>query len=297
MCAIENVIIGAEDVYIAPREREEIILKIAVLIKQVPAVDTVKIDENTGTMIRDGVEAELNPLDLHAVEAAICLKNSIPDTEITAITMGPPAAQKSVKYAIAMGCDSGVLLSDRLFGGSDTLATARTLARALEKTGPYDLYFAGERATDGETGQVGPACAELLGITVLSYVSAIEELTDKKIRVVRAVEGGHETVEAPLPAIVIPVKEMNIPRLCTLGGKLKAKKTEIPLCTAETLSMSAEETGLTGSATQVVKVTYPQVTRQGRKISAADDFKAAIGEIMKVLEDKNCLEETEGASK
>ena len=269
-------------------------MQIAVLVKQVPAVDTVKIDEKTGTMIRDGVEAELNPLDLHAVEAAVRIKESRPGIEITAVTMGPPAAPKAVNYAIAMGCDRGLLLSDRKFGGADTLATARTLARALLKAGPFDLIFAGERATDGETGQVGPACAALMGISVLSYVSAIEELSDEKIRVVRAVEGGHETIESPLPAIVIPVKEMNIPRLCTLGGKLRAKAATVPLETADGLSMDAAETGLTGSATQVVNVTYPKVTRQGRRIVAADGPEAAIAEIMNVLEEKNCLEETGG---
>ncbi|WP_417028979.1 electron transfer flavoprotein subunit beta/FixA family protein [Cloacibacillus evryensis] len=272
-------------------------MQIAVLVKQVPAVDTVKIDENTGTMIRDGVEAELNPLDLHAVEAAVRIKESRPGVEITAVTMGPQAAQKAVKYAIAMGCDRGLLLSDRKFGGADTLATARTLSRALLKAGPFALLFAGERATDGETGQVGPACAELMGIGVLSYVSAVEELTDEKIRVVRAVEGGHETVESPLPAMVIPVKEMNIPRLCTLGGKLRAKEAEVPLETADGLSMDAAETGLTGSATQVVNVTYPKVTRQGRKVIASEDLGAAINEIMTLLEEKNCLEETGGDTK
>ncbi len=267
-------------------------MRIAVLIKQVPAVDTVKIDEKTGTMIRDGVEAELNPLDLHAVEAAVRVKESRPagEVEITAVTMGPPAALKAVRYAIAMGCDKGLLLSDRKFGGADTLATARTLSRALLNAGPFDLLFAGERATDGETGQVGPACAELTGVTVLSYVSAIDELTDERIRVTRAVEGGHETVEAPLPALVIPVKEMNIPRLCTLGGKLRAKAAVIPTETADGLHMDGSETGLAGSATQVVRVTYPKVTRQGRRINAAEGLESTIDAMMKVLEDKNCLE-------
>lgn len=267
-------------------------MRIAVLIKQVPAVDTVKIDEKTGTMIRDGVEAELNPLDLHAVEAAVRIKESraAGEVEITAVTMGPQAALKAVRYAIAMGCDKGLLLSDRKFGGADTLATARTLSRALLSAGPFDLLFAGERATDGETGQVGPACAALMGVSVLSYVSAIDALDDEKIRVTRAVEGGHETVEAPLPAIVIPVKEMNIPRLCTLGGKLRAKGAEIPTETADDLSMDASEIGLKGSPTQVVRVIYPKITRQGRKINAAGGADTVVGEIMKVLEDKNCLE-------
>lgn len=267
-------------------------MKIAVLIKQVPAVDTVKIDETTGTMIRDGVEAELNPLDLHAVEAAVRIKESRAEgtTEITAITMGPPNAKKSVAYAIAMGCDSGVLVSDRKFGGADTLATARTLAAVLEKYGPFDLLFAGERATDGETGQVGPAAAQFLNMPVLSYASAIEALTDEKICVTRAVEGGHETVEVPLPACVIPVKEMNLPRLCTLDGKIKAKHTEIPAITAAELDLTEDELGLKGSATIVVKVIYPKVTRQGRKIVASEDMDTATSEILKIFESNNCLE-------
>jgi len=120
-------------------------LRIAVLVKQVPAVDNVKIDENTGTMVREGVEAELNPLDLHAVEAAVRIKESMPQgsVEITAITMGPPQAKASAAYAVSMGCDSGVLISDKKFGGSDTLATSRTLAKAIEKLGPFDIILAG----------------------------------------------------------------------------------------------------------------------------------------------------------
>ena len=267
-------------------------MKIAVLVKQVPAVDTVKIDESTGTMIRYGVEAELNPLDLHAVESAVCIKESRPEgeTEITALTMGPPQAKKTLLYAIAMGCDKGVLISDRKFGGADTLATARTIAAALEKEGPFDLIFAGERATDGETGQVGPASAEIMKMPALTYVSGIEELTDKKIRVVRSVEGGHETVECPLPAFIIPVKEMNIPRLCTLGGKLRAKQSEIAPLNAADLGLSDDETGLKGSATQVVNVTYPKVTRHGVKINASSSLDEALSAVIKVLEDNNFME-------
>jgi len=267
-------------------------LRIAVLVKQVPAVDTVKIDEASGIMVREGVEAELNPLDLHAVEAAILIKENRTDkeTEITAITMGPPQAKKAAAYAISMGCDKGVLLSDRRFGGSDTLATARTLARAIEKLGPFDLLLAGERATDGETGQVGPAASEFLKIPALTYVSKIEELTEDKIRVVRSIEGGHETVEAHLPAFVIPVKEMNIPRLCTLRGKLRAKQTEIQVLSADDLGLDQSMTGLEGSATQVVNVTYPKMTRSGIKIVAAGRLEETADRLIAFLEEKNCLE-------
>ncbi|MEA4873348.1 MAG: electron transfer flavoprotein subunit beta/FixA family protein, partial [Synergistaceae bacterium] len=226
-------------------------MRIAVLVKQVPAVDNVKIDENTGTMVREGVEAELNPLDLHAVEAAVRIKESMPEgsVEITAITMGPPQAKASAAYAVSMGCDRGVLVSDKKFGGSDTLATSRTLAKAIKKLGSFDIILAGERATDGETGQVGPAAAEFLQIPALTYVSSIDKLNDKYIEVTRSIEGGHEKLRAPLPAMVIPVKEMNIPRLCTLGGKLRAKKTEIPLLNADDLELDENSTGLKGSAT------------------------------------------------
>jgi len=267
-------------------------LRIAVLVKQVPAVDTVKIDEKTGIMVRDGVEAELNPLDLHAVEAAIVIKESQPDieTEITAITMGPPQAKKAAAYAVSMGCDKGILLSDRRFGGSDTLATSRTLARAIEKLGPFDLVLSGERATDGETGQVGPATSEFLNIPVLTYVSRIEELTESKIKVVRAIEGGHETVEAPLPAFIIPVKEMNVPRLCTLRGKLRAKNSDIPVFSANDIGLDQKMVGLDGSATKVVNVTYPKMTRSGIKIVASGQTEETIDKLISFLEEKNCLE-------
>lgn len=270
-------------------------MRIAVLIKQVPAVDTVKIDENTGTMVREGIEAELNPLDLHAVEAAVRIKEKDPDgsTEITAITMGPPQARKAAAYAISMGCDKGVLVSDRRFGGADTLATSRTLSRVLEITGPFDIVFAGERATDGETGQVGPATAEFLGIPALTYVSSIDELNECSITVTRSIEGGHETLRSPLPAMVIPVKEMNIPRLCTLGGKLRAKKTEIPLLTADDLGLEESTVGLKGSATWVINVTYPKMTRQGSKVVSSGKIDETVEMIVDLLEEKNCLEAAE----
>ena len=263
-------------------------MRIAVLVKQVPAVDTVKIDENSGTMVREGVEAELNPPDLHAVEAALYVKemNRSENTEITALTMGPPQAKKAVQYAVAMGCDRAVLVSDRAFGGSDTLATARTLASAISSEGPFDMVFAGERATDGETGQVGPAVAEFLRMPVLSFVSAIESLENGRIRVLRSVEGGHESVETSLPALVIPVKEMNIPRLCTLGGKLKAKGTDLKLLCASDIGLAESDTGLKGSATQVVNVTYPKITRKGRRVSASSDFFGALDTVLSVLEEK-----------
>ena len=185
-----------------------------------------------------------------------------------------------------------MLVSDKKFGGSDTLATARTLAKAIEKLGPFDIILAGERATDGETGQVGPASAEFLNIPALTYVSSIDELNDEYIEVTRSIEGGHEKLRAPLPSMVIPVKEMNIPRLCTLGGKLRAKKAEIPLLNADDLDLDENSTGLKGSATWVINVTYPQMTRQGRKITSSGRLEETLNTILNFLDEKNCLGES-----
>ncbi len=267
-------------------------MRIAVLVKQVPAVDRVKIDEATGTMVRDGVEAELNPPDLHALEAALQIKESCPQesVEIQVVTMGPATARKAIAHGIAMGCDGGVLISDRSFGGSDTLATSRVLAQALKKFGPFDLVLAGERATDGETGQVGPAVAQLLGLSALTYVTALESLDQGTITVLRAVEEGFERVRAPLPAMVIPVKAMNRPRFGTLGGVLRARAASVAVCSAADLGLPASELGLKGSPTQVASISYPKVTRQCRRIMAQGQATEAAEELLKILEEKNCLE-------
>jgi electron transfer flavoprotein beta subunit len=263
-------------------------LKIAVLIKQVPATEHVKIDPETGIMMREGLEVEVNPLDLHAIEEAVRIKEKF-FAHATAVTMGPPAAVKAARYAIAMGCDAGVVVTDRAFAGSDTLATARVLAETLRKLGGFDLILAGERATDGETGQVGPAVGSFLGASVLTYVSKLE-FQDDRIIAHRAVEGGHERVSAPLPALAVVVKEINVPRLCTLGGKLKGKKATVRTLSFEDLGLPRESVGLAGSPTKVVKVGYPQVTRKGRKVSAVGDFDGAMKELEGFLADVGAKE-------
>ena len=251
---------------------------IAVLIKQVPATENVKINPETGVMMREGLDVEVNPLDLHAIEEAVRLKERFPAARVTAVTMGPPIAVKAARYAIAMGCDDGVLVTDKAFAGSDTLATAKVLAACLRKLGPFDLILAGERATDGETGQVGPSVGALLGISVLTYVGRLE-VKNNKLTAKRAVEGGHENILAPMPALAVVVKEINVPRLCTLAGKIRGKKAEIRTLSSADLGLAKESVGLAGSPTKVVKVGYPQVTRKGRKMSASEDFDKAIKEL------------------
>lgn len=261
-------------------------MKIAVLVKQVPATDKVKMDEETGTMVRSAMEAELNPLDMYAVEEAVRTKERIGgETEISVISMGPPMAKDAIKDAIAMGCDKGYLISDRAFAGADTLATAYTLSAALKKLGPFDIIFTGERATDGETGQVGPNVAAQLGITAITYVSKIKELNNADIVLERAVEGGHEIVQTSLPVLLSVVKEINEPRVPNFAGKMRAKKAEIPTLTAKDIPVELDKVGLKGSPTRVVKIFYPTLSRNG-KIVYAKDPEAAVGELIKFLKEK-----------
>lgn len=240
-------------------------MEICVLVKQVPSTNKVQIDEETGTMIRSELESELNPLDMYAVEEAVRIKENTPQTKITVVTMGPPSAEYALKEAISMGCDEGVLLTDRKFAGADTLATAYTLTQYL-KDKQYDIIFAGERATDGETGQVGPSVGTQLDIPILTYVNKIINITNDTITVQRAVEGGNEIIQTQLPALITVVKEINEPRLPNLENKLKAKKSIIKIVSNQELKIEEEKLGLKGSPTRVVKVFYPKISRNGEKV-------------------------------
>ncbi len=266
-------------------------MKIVVLVKQVPATDKVKMDEETGTMIRDGIESEVNPLDLYAVEEAVRIKERLgEEVEISVISMGPKKASEAIRSAIALGCDKGFLLSDKKFAGSDTWSTAHALSVGIRETiGDFDMVLCGERATDGETGQVGPQVGTYLDVPVLTYVSKIEEITDGKLIVHRAVEGGHEVVEAPLPALISVVKEINNPRMPNFKGKMAAKKAEIPVLTANDIKVDDDKIGLKGSPTRVVKIFRPQVARKGNIVSAVENLEGAVNGLVGFLEEKGLI--------
>lgn len=245
-------------------------MKIIVLIKQVPETSEVKMDGETGTMVREGVESIINPLDLYAVEIGISLKEQY-GGQVTVITMGPPKAEKALREALAMGCDDGILICGKEFAGSDTVATAYVLAEAVKAVGACDLVLAGERATDGDTGQVGPGVAALLNLPLSTYTSSIVDLDHDTIRVERLVEEGYEVLELPMPALLTVVKEISFPRLPTLRGKQRAKRKELPLWTGESMNLEKEKLGLGGSPTRVVKIEHPKVLRQGQICRVTDE--------------------------
>jgi electron transfer flavoprotein alpha/beta subunit len=234
-------------------------LNIIVCIKQVPDTTEVKINPETGTLIREGVPSIVNPFDMYAIEEGLRLKEQF-GGKVTIISMGPPQAKEALKEAVAMGADEAILLSDRAFAGSDTWATAYTLSQAIRKLGAFDVILCGKQAIDGDTGQVGPGIARQLNISQLTYVFKIRQLDPQAHTVVveRLLEEGREVVETALPALLTVVKDINQPRYPTFLGIRRATKMEIPVWGAADLpEADAGRLGLKGSPTQVVKVFSP----------------------------------------
>lgn len=242
-------------------------MRVAVLVKQVPDSDEVRMDPETGTMVRAGVGTLVNPLDLSALEAALRIRGN--DGEIVVFSMGPPAAEEALREALALGADEAVLLTDRDFAGADTWATARTLAAALKARGPFDLLLAGEKATDGETGQVGPEVATFLGCPFATAVGALEMRGAREVRVRRVVEEGVEVQELPLPCLLTVLGVCGEASLPTLAGKKRARRASVARLSREDLGLTREETGLAGSPTRVVRVASPTLARSGARYAGA----------------------------
>jgi len=231
-------------------------MHIAVCIKQVPDTKNVRIDPNTHTLVRQGVESIINPFDLFAVEAALRIKDEN-KARITVITMGPPQAEEALRETLSRGVDDAVLLSDRAFAGSDTWATSTTLAAAVKKLGDIDLICCGKQAVDGDTAQVGPEMATLLDIPYATFVKKIEMMDGKNLKVARQTDDGMEVWKLPMPALITVIKEAGEPRLPSLRHKMRAQKAQIPVWGIGDLGLQVEHVGLTGSYTQVVRVFSP----------------------------------------
>jgi len=245
-------------------------LNIVVCIKQVPGTTQVKINPDTGTLIRDGVEAVVNPFDEYAIEEALRIKEKAGGT-VTVISMGPPQAENALRTAISLGADEGVLVSDRAFAGSDTWATSYTLSAAIKTLENVDLIICGKQAIDGDTAQVGPGVAEMLNLPFVAWVKKVEEIDESSLKVERMMEDGYDVVEMPLPGLITVVKEINEPRMASLKGKMKAKKAQIKTLTAADLDVKSEMLGLNGSPTQVLRSFVPERKSSGEKFSGETD--------------------------
>jgi electron transfer flavoprotein beta subunit len=265
-------------------------VNICIPIKQVPETSDVKMDKETGTMIREGVASVINPLDLYAIETGLLLREQHGGS-VTVCTMGPPAAAKALKEAIAMGCDEAVLITDKKFAGADTWATSYTLSEAIKQVGSFNLILTGERATDGDTGQVGPGIAAWLNLPLATYVSKIDSIAADGIVVERLVEEGYQILEMPLPALLTVVKEISNPRLPTLQGKKKARAYTLRTISAEALALDEGKLGLRGSPTKVVRIGYPKVTRGGKLVKAVGEeaLNSAVDTLLDFLKEKKLV--------
>ena len=256
-------------------------------IKQVPDTNDVKIDPDTNTLIRSGVESISNPFDVVGLEAAIRLKEAHGGT-VTVISMGPLQAETCLREALSLGADRVVLLSDRAFAGADTLATSYTLTRAIEKldrTNPVDLVICGKQAIDGDTAQTGPGIATRLGYTQLTYVVAIEEVDEagRKIQVRRRIEGGLEVVRGALPALLSVELEVSKPRRAALPDLIRSVRADVELWGALEIEADPAMIGLKGSPTWVRRIFAPAVREGGPKFVGGDDSLAAVSGALDLL--------------
>ena len=228
-------------------------MRIVVCVKQVPNTNEIKINPETGTLIRDGVESILNHDDANALEQALQIKDDQPDTVVTVVTMGPPQAKEMLQECIAMGADEAILLSDRALGGSDTWATSNALAAGIKTLGDFDLIFAGRQAIDGDTAQVGPQIAEHLDLPLISYAQDIKIEGDSVI-VQRQYDDRYHVLKAKLPCVITALSELNEPRYMTPGGIFDAYDTEITTWGRKDLKdVDDSNLGLAGSPTQIAK--------------------------------------------
>ncbi|MDY4080629.1 MAG: electron transfer flavoprotein subunit beta/FixA family protein [Candidatus Metalachnospira sp.] len=260
-------------------------MKIIVCIKQVPDTSEVKLDPKTNTLIRDGVPSIINPDDKSGIEAALRIKEQVGGT-VTVVCMGPPQADVAIREALAMGCDDGILISGREFGGSDTLATSTIIAAGI-KTLDYDLIITGRQAIDGDTAQVGPQIAEHLGLPQVSYAEDIQVESENSIIVRRQFEDRYQKIRIKTPCVITALSELAEPRSMSVGGPIDAYAQEIKVlgCVELKDKLNPEHIGLKGSPTNVVQSFTKQAKGAGTVLKNAS-AEEAVQAIIAKLEEK-----------
>jgi len=256
-------------------------MNIIVCIKQVPDSSRVKVDPKTSTLVRAGVPSILNPYDHFALTQALKIKKAT-GANVTVLSMGPAQAKVVIRLALALGADKGILLSDRAFAGSDTWATAYALATAVKKTGPVDLVMCGQMAIDGDTAQTGPGIAYHLGIPQITFCDDISA-SNGKITVGKIIDGGHQTIEADLPALVTMTMPPDYePEYPSFLGAFHAQEKPLETWTAAFIGADPAKLGLKGSPTRVDRIFPPPARPKGQVFrGSAAELSAKVIEILK----------------
>jgi electron transfer flavoprotein beta subunit len=263
-------------------------LRILVCVKQIPDIDLVKMDPETGNLIRTGVPTLTNPLDLNALEAAVQVKERY-GGEITLITMGPPMAESTLRECLAVGGDRAVLITGRPFGGADTLSTSYTIVKAADMEGKFDLIFCGKESQDGATGQMASQLAERFDASQISCCCSIDAIAEGKVRATRTLETGKELVEATLPCLITVEKDNFYGRLPNLKAYLDSKTAEITTYTENNIDgLDPEKIGVPGSGTIVPKIYPPQLPEPGQMIRTGS-VKTDVGRLIELMDDKGSL--------
>ena len=247
-------------------------MNILVCVKQGPDTNEIKIDPETNTLVRDGVPSIVNTFDGYALEAAARVKDNNPDTKIVVLSMGPAQAETALRECLAIAADQAYLLTDRAFGGSDTLATSYILSQAIRKVesleGKFDMIFCGKQAIDGDTAQVGPEIAEHLGMPQVTYALEVQEAGADGLKVIREAEDGKQVVGGRSPGLVRISNPNFDPRFPTIKRKMAARKAVIEQITAADLEgIDLSRAGLKGSPTKVKRTYVPPRKKSGVMIT------------------------------
>lgn len=261
-------------------------MNIVVCIKQVPDSTQVKVDPKTGTLIRAGVPSILNPYDHYALERALEIKEKT-GANITVLSMGPAQAVAVIRLALALGADRGILLSDRAFAGSDTWATSYALAQAIKKIGKTDLIICGQMAIDGDTAQTGPGIAFHLGVPQITFCTKIDS-DGQKVVVSKLIDGGHQTMEAALPALITTTMPQDYQaKYPSFLAAFHAQEKPTETWTAADVQADPSKLGLEGSPTRVGRI-FPPPAREKGEIFTGSPAELA-GRIMEILKKENLV--------
>ena len=266
-------------------------MNILICAKQVPDTSEIKLDPETGNLLREGVPSVVNPFDRYALEMAVRVKDERPAARVTVLSMGPGQAEQALRQCLAAGADDACLLSGRAFSGADTLATSYALSKAIRfleaGTGPFDLILCGKQAIDGDTAQTGPMLAEQLGCPQITGVREIF-LCDDGIQAIRKTEHGTELWESTLPVVITATKPAFEPRRPTVKATLAAKHAAVRVLGVEEIGAQPERCGLKGSPT-VVRKTYALPPKAGGVMIPGEDAHAAGAKLAALLWKEGCL--------
>ncbi len=265
-------------------------MHVIVCMKQVPDTTNVRINPETNTLMREGVESIINPFDEYALEEALKLKDAC-GARVTVVSMGPPQAMTVIREAIARGADDGALVSSRAFGGADTLATSYTIAMAIRKLcagKTPDLVLFGKQAIDGDTAQVGPGVSEFLEVPLVTYVKRLEA-KGGAYTVTTVMDDGEQVIEGEFPAVMTVLKEASTPRFASLAGSMKAFNAPITVLNEKDIQADPVYIGLKGSPTKVVTIFPPPVKDGGEKLDCRGDGDKAAKAIAEFLEKKGLV--------